>query len=131
MHDVDRPSRRPTAEESRPGPFQDFNALDTIERVRDAAEKVSIGVAIAVDLGIQAADQEVIVIALRVLAAYVDAARVVQAFAQHGRALLRKHRARNDLRVGRQVLQFCAGLAGRAYLLRVVDGVVAAKRTVA
>jgi hypothetical protein len=75
------------------------------------AELVAIGETVAIDLRIQAANQEMVVVTLGVLPAGVDAAGVIDGVAQHGGALLVQQRTGNDLDAGWEVFELRAGFA--------------------
>ena len=123
MDDVDRPARRAAAEERRARTFQHFDLLHPVERMRDAAELIAVRKPVAEDLGIEAADQEVIEIAERILAADVNAGRIVDAVAQHGAALLGQDFARDDMDAARQVGERRVRFAERRHLVGAVDTV--------
>ena len=130
VDDVDRASGRAAAEQRRPRAFQNLDPLHAVQRMRDAAELVAVGKTVAVDLGVEPADQEMVEIAQRILAARIDAARVGDGVAQRRSALLGQHLAGNDLNADRQVRELGAGLAERGRLLQRRPG-IGVVRTVA
>src|SRR6185437_37678 len=87
------------------------------------AELIAIGETVAIDLGIEPTDQEMIEIAERILAAEIDAARIIDGIAQRRDALLVEDLARHDLHADRQVFKLGAGLADRGYLLQGRPGI--------
>src|ERR1700744_4677955 len=91
--------------------------------MRETAELVAIRKAVAVDLRIETADQEMIEIAERVLATEIDAARIGDTVTQRRDALLVEDLARHDLHAGRQIFELGAGLADRSHLLQGRSGI--------
>ena len=63
MNDVDCPSRRPATKECRAWPFENFDPLHTVERVRNAIALVAdaVGKPIVIDQGIEAANFEPVI----------------------------------------------------------------------
>ena len=118
VDDVDRAAGRSAAEQRRPRAFQNLDAPHAIERMRKAAELVAVGEVVSKDLGVQAADQEVVEITQRILSARIDAARIGDGLAQQCAALFRNDFARNDLDAGGDILKLGAGLAERWHLLQ-------------
>src|ERR1700733_2490192 len=121
VNDIDRPSWRTAAEQGGAWPFENFDPLDTVQGVRDSAELIAVGETITVDLRVQTADQKMIVVSFGILATRVDAAGVVNAFAQHGGALFLENLPRNDLDAGRYILELRARFAEGRHLFRIVE----------
>jgi hypothetical protein len=91
--------------------------------MRQPSELIAVGEAVAVDLRVEPADQEMIEIAERVLAPEIYAAGVVDGVAQGRDALLVDDLARHDLHADRQVFDLGAGLADRGHLLQWRPGI--------
>jgi hypothetical protein len=123
VHDVDRAARRAAAEKRRARPLQDLDPLHAVQRMRDAAELIAVGETVAEDLGVEPADHKVVEIAERVLAADIDARRVVEAVTQHRAALLGQHFAGDDMDAAREVGKRRIRLAERRDGIRAVDAI--------
>lgn len=73
----------------------------------------AVGESVVVDLRVQAADQEMVEIAERILTTEIDPARVVKGVPQHVNALLIENLPRHDLHAGRHIPEPGASLAQR------------------
>ncbi len=117
VDDVDGASGGSAAEEGRAGAFEDLDPLDAVEGVGNAAGLVAVGEAVVVDLGGEAADEEVVVGAEAVVSALHDTAGVADGVEKAEAALRIDELAVNDLDAAWDVLKHGSGLADAYDLL--------------